>query len=68
MTEPLHDLMQDAHSEHRMLKKLSDALQFLAAIAYKHEEISRGRVFELTGKTPEQLAERFPQVTQKETP
>lgn len=58
----MHDLVMDAHSESRMLKKLLDALELLGSIAFKHGEISRGRLFELTGKSPEQLAERFPQI------
>lgn len=44
---------RDSTSESRMLKSLQETINFLACIAYKHEEISRGRFIELTGEAPE---------------
>ena len=45
----------DLSCENKMLKSIEETINFLACIAYKHEEISRGRFVELTGKVPEKL-------------
>lgn len=46
----------DICSEYKMLHEIQRTLDQLAFIAYKHDEISRGRLWELTNKSPETLA------------
>lgn len=45
--------------EYRLARHFIEMWMWLVYIAYKHEEISRGKLFELTGKSPDDLASRF---------